>query len=208
MGRTVPAATDDVVRVARAASRASIHHSRSRAGNTAAVASGEQPSDPARLVDVETVALLTGKSPETIRDYLQSGRLSGRRDGWRWLVRVEDAEELRARLERSGERRGQGSRRRIESERRLLDALADRPGARVGDLVPVIGVARRQALVRLRELERRGLIDRTRGEGPDRFCLSAEGEAERRRPIAESVLVEALRLDPTAVVGEGVMRAS
>jgi hypothetical protein len=172
------------------------------------VASGEQPSDPARLVDVETVALLTGKSPETIRDYLQSGRLSGRRDGWRWLVRVEDAEELRARLERSGERRGQGSRRRIESERRLLDALADRPGARVGDLVPVIGVARRQALVRLRELERRGLIDRTRGEGPDRFCLSAEGEAERRRPITESVLFEALRLDPTTLVGEGVMRAS
>ena len=170
--------------------------------------SAEPSSDSARLVDVETVALLTGKSPETVRGYLQSGRLAGQREGWRWLVRVEDAEELRARLERSGERRGQGSRRRVESERRLLDALRDWPGASVSELAPVIGVARRQALVRLRELERRGLICRSRGEGPDRFRLSVEGEAERRRPITESILVAALRLDPTAVVGEGVMRAS
>jgi DNA-binding transcriptional ArsR family regulator len=172
------------------------------------MASGELFSDSARVVDVETVALLTGKSPETIRDYLQSGRLAGQREGWRWLVRLDDAEELRARLERRGERRGQGPRRRVESERRLLDALGDRPGASVSELAPAIGVARRQALVRLRELERRGLICRSRGEGPDRFRLSVEGEAERRRPITESVLAEALRLEPTAVVGEGVMRAS
>jgi len=204
----MPATADDVATVLRPTSRTSIHHSTLRAGNTAAMASADLPVEPARLVGVETVALLTGKSPETIRDYLQSGRLAGVRAGRRWQVRIEDAEELSAWLARRDERRGQGPRRRVESERRLLDALASRPGASVVELAPAIGVARRQALVRLRELELRGLVQRVRGEGPDRFRLSPDGEAERSRPLAESVLVEAIRLDPTTAVGEEVMRAS
>lgn len=51
-------------------------------------------TDPDALVDVQRAARLVGRHPETVRRWVWSGRLAGRREGRRLLVSRSDVEAL------------------------------------------------------------------------------------------------------------------
>lgn len=46
------------------------------------------------ILTVKEVAELFGVHPETVRNWLRSGRLEGRRVGWKWFIVREDVDRL------------------------------------------------------------------------------------------------------------------
>lgn len=127
------------------------------------------------LVDLAAAGRRLGVDRRLVNVLVLEGRLPAHRLGQRWYVTSATLEEFARHYTRPTRGR-EGL--QPETARSVVEALADRPGATVGELAQVVGRPKRTVLGWVQMLDEEGLVERRRGRGPrdpDRCYLTDDG---------------------------------
>jgi excisionase family DNA binding protein len=129
------------------------------------------------LVDLATAGRRLGVDRRLVNVLVLEGRLPAHRLGQRWYVTAEALEEFARHYTRPSRGR---ERLQPEMARPVVEAVADHPGATVGELAELVGRPKRTVLGWVQMLDEEGLVERRRGRGsrdPDHCFLTEDGRA-------------------------------